>query len=75
MRTTEDIKLAIDALVERERVRCLWSFRRDWKPTTNEERLHALQQIQKHGTRTAFQQASELQQWLSHSFSDASASS
>ena len=66
MRTTEDIELAIDALVARERVRCLWSFRRDWMPRTHEERLQALQQIQKHGTRAAFQQASELQQWLSH---------
>ena len=75
MRTRQDIQLAIDTLIERERVRCLWSFRLDWMPTTHEERVHALQQIQKHGTRAAFQHSSELQQWLSQSFNDASASS
>ena len=75
MRTRQDIQLAIDTLIERERVRCFWSYRRDWIPTTDEERLQALEQIQKHGTRSAFQQASELQQWLSQSFNDASASS
>lgn len=66
---------AIDRLVDDCRASCLWFLRADYYPTTDEERLRVLGDIQRHGDRAAFQRASELRQWLSRRSSAPSAAS
>jgi hypothetical protein len=60
-------------LLERYRDRCLWFERRDFVPSTLEERLRVLDSIQRHGDLQAFRDAGELRQWLLRSSSATSA--
>ena len=69
----EDWETAVDALVEEYRLRCLWFLRADYRPTSDEERLQVLREIEKHGDREAFRRARELRAWLSLTSSAASA--
>lgn len=65
----------IDALIDEQRVRCLWFLRPDWYPTDDVERMRTLDQIQRHADRATFARAAELKRWLSQSSKDASAGS
>lgn len=67
--------LEIDQLIEEGRVRHLWFLRRDYCPRTDEERLRALDYIQRYGDRDSFRRAVELTRWLSHPSSAGSAAS
>lgn len=66
---------AIDALVDEYRTRCLWSWRSDYYPRGNDERLRVLEVIQRYGDLSAYRRASILRQWLSRISSVGSASS
>ncbi len=70
-----NIERAVNELVERYRDQCLWFLRRDYRPTTRQARLRALESIQRYGDRAAFTQAAELREWLSHPSSAGSAGS
>lgn len=63
----------VNALVDTYRDRCLWFLHRDYYPADVESALRALDHIRRHGDVKAFQQAGELQQWLSLHFSKPSA--
>jgi hypothetical protein len=67
MSTEADIAAAIDALIDEYRVRCLWSLRADYYPSTTAERLRVLELIQRHGDLAAYRRAATLRQWLSQS--------
>ncbi len=54
----------IDQLVDEYRDRCLWFLRRDFYPTTLEERLRVLGYIERYGDRIGFQKAAQARQWL-----------
>ena len=73
--SAEDVRRAIDVLVDECRVECLWSYRRDYYPRTDAERLRILDAIQQRSGGAVFQRAGMLKAWLSHPSSDASASS
>ena len=73
--TESDIERAVNDLVDRYRDRCLWFLRRDYRPTTRQARLRALESIQRHGDREAFTRAAELREWLSQHSSVGSAGS
>ena len=64
---------AVNALVDEYRMRCLWFLRPDWYPTTLEERLRALEYIERRGDIAAFRRARALREWLSRSSKEASA--
>jgi hypothetical protein len=63
------------ALIEQYRSRCLWFFRPDYYPSTLDEKLRALNLIERYGDVEAFRRASQLKQWLSPPFNAASAGS
>lgn len=65
----------IDDLVDEQRIACLWFLRPDYLPSTDEERLSALELIQKHGDLAAFRRAGILKRWLSQTSSATSAGS
>jgi hypothetical protein len=69
----EDIAAAVNALVDEYRHRCLWFLRADYYPTTDEERLRVLAQIERNGDREAFRRAGKVRQWLSQTSSAHSA--
>ena len=69
----EDWEAAVDTLVDEYRLRCLWFLRADYRPTSDEERLRVLREIEKHGDREAFRRAAGLRAWLSLTSSAASA--
>jgi hypothetical protein len=71
----EQVRECVWRLVEEHRSRCLWFLREDFRPTSREEALRVLEQIKRHGDRRAFEQASELEAWLSRNTSAASAAS
>lgn len=64
---------AVNALVDEYRTRCLWFLRPDWYPATLEDRLRALEYIERRGDNTAFQRARALREWLSRNSREASA--
>jgi hypothetical protein len=66
---------AVDRLVEKYRVRCLWFLRSDFYPSTREERLRVLRYIEQQGDLEAFRQAASLRRWFSHDSSATSADS
>lgn len=68
-----DIAAAVNALVDDYRTRCLWSLRPDYYPVTVRERLRVLDTIERYGDLAAYRRASALRQWLSQTFSEASA--
>jgi len=51
-------------LVEDYRDRCLWFLRSDFMPTTTEQMLRTLDQIERYGDRAAYERAEEIRQWL-----------
>jgi hypothetical protein len=65
----------VDRLVEEHRVTCLWFLRPDFRPSTREERIAVLEQIERHGDREAYRRAATLKRWLSRTSSAASAGS
>lgn len=69
-----DVRVAIDALVDACRVRCLWYMRTDYYPRTDPERLSVLDAIQARCDTATFRRAGALRTWLSRPSSDASAS-
>lgn len=75
MLTRQDWLEAVDAFVDEQRSRCLWSFKDDWYPSSDEERARVLDSIRRHGDRAAFARATELKRWLSPISRDASAGS
>ena len=62
------------SLIDQYRTRCLWFLREGYYPTTTDEVLRVLDAIQHHGDVDAFKRAGALRQWVSASFSAASAS-
>ena len=69
------MRAAVDALVEANRLRCLWFLRRDYYPSSDEERERVLLHIERHGDRETYRRARELRRWLSPSSSARSAAS
>ncbi len=59
-----ELDRAVNAIVDEYRARCLWFLRADYYPTTPDERLRILDQIQRHGDRAAYVRAAELRQCL-----------
>lgn len=62
--TRREIEEAVTMLVEANRMRCLWFAPPDYLPSTDEERLRALQHIERHGDRQSFVRARELRACL-----------
>jgi len=54
----------LGSLVEDYRDRCLWFLRKDFMPTTPEEILRTLDQIERYGDRAAYERAEEIRRWL-----------
>ncbi len=65
----------IDEFIEEHRSSCLWFVRPDYRPSSSEDRIRALEQIERHGDLDAFRRAATLKRWLLQISSDASASS
>ena len=65
----------VDELVDECRVGCLWSYRPDYYPRSDEERRAVLDAIQERSTLEVFRRAGTLKTWLSRPSSDGSASS
>ncbi|MBL8786515.1 MAG: hypothetical protein JNJ59_16550 [Deltaproteobacteria bacterium] len=61
----ENQKRRLTALIEGNRVRCLWFLRRDYQPTDDAGILRVLDAIEKHGDLASFQEARRLRAWLS----------
>jgi hypothetical protein len=57
-----DLDAAIRTLVDENRTRCLWFLRLDGYPATLEERLRALDAVERHGDVDAFRRARDLRQ-------------
>ncbi len=71
----EQIREAVSDLVDKYRTRCLWFLRPDFYPSSPEERLYVLDQIQRHGDRQGYVEAAALWRWLSRPSSAKSAGS
>jgi hypothetical protein len=65
----------VDRLIDEQRIACLWFLRPDYRPTTTEQRILVLRQIERHGDLAAFRRAATLRRWLSQTSSAASAES
>jgi hypothetical protein len=64
-RLDEPSLAALRALADEYRSSCLWFLRADYYPSTAEEWLRLLDQIERHGDREAFRKAATARQWLS----------
>ena len=73
--SAQELVRAVDALVDECRVESLWSFRPDYYPRTDLERLQVLDAIQERSGREVFRRAGNLKTWLSRHSKDESASS
>ena len=62
----------VDRLIEEHRISCLWFLRPDYRPSTRDERVRALEQIERHGDLDAYRRAATLKRWLLQTSSDAS---
>lgn len=71
----EEIEAEVRRLVDEYRTRCLWFLRPDFYPTTREETLRVLGQIERNGDRAGFVRAATIRRWLSPSSSARSAAS
>ena len=60
----QQVESNVDTLVQEYRLRCLWFTSPDYLPATDEERLRALNNIERHGDCQAFMRARELKEWL-----------
>jgi hypothetical protein len=54
----------IDRLVDEYRDQCLWFLRRDFYPTTLDEKLRVLGYIERYGDRSGYQKAARARKWL-----------
>lgn len=72
-RAPDPIDAAVDELVEEYRGRCLWFVRPDYRPATREERLRALEYIERNGDLEAYRRVAKLKRCLSRSSSAPSA--
>lgn len=63
----------IDRLIEENRDRALWFLREDFRPTTDAERLRALDYIGRRADLATFRKVSELRECLLQSSSERSA--
>jgi hypothetical protein len=70
-----DLDAEVRRLTDDYRVRCLWFLRPDLYPTTREETLRVLRQIETHADRTGYVRAARIRRWLSPSSSGRSAGS
>lgn len=70
---TEQVPLAVNALVDECRISCLWYMPAEYYPASDEERWHVLDLIQQHADLPTFKRAGELKRWLSPPSSNASA--
>jgi hypothetical protein len=73
METRTEAAAAVNALVDEYRTRCLWFLRPDWYPASLEDRLRALDYIERRGDNAAFRRARALREWLSRASREASA--
>jgi hypothetical protein len=71
----ERLYAALRALMDDYRSRCLWFLRGDYYPSTDEEWVRVLEQIERHGDREAYRKASVIREWLSRNSSAASVGS
>ena len=60
----ERVEAEINRLAEEYRPMCLWFTPRDYVPTTDEQRLATLNDVERYGDREAFRRARELREWL-----------
>ena len=60
-----DVVLAVDELVGRYLIQCLWFLRRDYYPTTDDDRLRVLGYLEKYGDLEAFRLAAAIKPCLS----------
>jgi hypothetical protein len=70
-----EIAVEVDRLVDEQRIASLWFLRPDYYPTTREDRVRVLEQIERHGDLLAFRRAATLRRWLSRPSSVASVDS
>lgn len=61
---TDSITRQVHRLVEDYRDRCLWFLRQDFMPSTPEQILRTLDQIERYGDRAAYERAEEIRRWL-----------
>lgn len=59
-----DWRKELARLVEDYRDRCLWYLRPDFMPTTTEQILRTLDQIERSGDRSAYERAEKIRRWL-----------
>jgi hypothetical protein len=71
----DDVEDVVNRLVDEYRSRCLWFLRPDYYPATDEDRLRALDYIERYGDRQAFLRATAVRRWLSSTSSAPSAGS
>lgn len=71
----DTIAREVDHLVDEQRIASLWFLRPDYYPSTREERMRVLEQIERHGDLDAFRRAATLRRWLLRTSSVASADS
>jgi hypothetical protein len=62
--TKEHVESEINRLATEYRAMCLWFTPRNYLPTTYDERLATLRDIERYGDREAFKRARELRHWL-----------
>jgi len=55
---------AIDRLVGEYRATCLWYTPKGYRPSSDLERLRALESIERHADREGFKRARDLREWL-----------
>jgi hypothetical protein len=60
----QDLRVAVCALADQYRSTCLRFPRPDYYPTTADGMLRVLGHVRRHGDRSAFLRARELEQWL-----------
>ena len=70
---TEQLRSAIDTLVDEYRDQCLWFLRSDFYPTTFEQQLRVLKYIERYGDRAAYLKAADARRWLLQSSNETSA--
>ena len=71
----EQLRNAVNVLVDEYRNTCLWFLRSDFYPTTFEQQLRVLKYIERYGDRAAYLKAADARRWLSQSSNETSAAS
>lgn len=60
----KEIEEGIVQLIQENRANCLWFVAPTFLPSTDEERLNTLANIERYGNGKAFKRARELKEWL-----------